>query len=129
MEKRLHPRISTEKTCTARFRVGDRTWTGEEVRDLGARGCGIRIPLADLGLLAPGAVAESLHLSHPGVPQQPVKGKVVWTRRTRHHGKEFVDAGLAFTDLPGKFVVELEAYLNYAAINSTPFIDMFGMPT
>ncbi len=129
MEKRLHPRISTEKTCTAKFRVGDRTWTGEEVRDLGARGCGIRIPLADLGFLTPGVVTESLRLSHPGVPQEPVKGKVVWTHRTRHHGKEYVDAGLAFTDLPGRFVVELEAYLNLAAINSTPFIDMFGMPT
>jgi len=129
MEKRLHPRISTENICTARFSLGDRGWADEDVPDLGSRGCGVRIPLAELGPLKPGTVVEALRLSHPGVPQQPVKGKVVWSHRSRHHGREFMDVGLEFTDLPGTFVVELETYLKFATMNSTPFIDMFGMPT
>ena len=112
MDLRKHSRITAEPQCKASFKLGGQSYKDICVSNLGADGCCFELP----NRLASGfknlALLESVELSHPGLPRQTVKAKVVWMHSKKGAEKDCVETGIQFTGASQDYCQEVDRYVS-----------------
>ena len=128
MENRTEPRIATDSLCRARFRIGGKACRNIAITDLGQGGCRIRVPVPAVPGLKQMALLEDWRFTHPALPRQEIKARVMWCRGPAGLRGRYLEAGLRFQELPAGFRKEVEHYLTCVANPGTPDLDFSGMP-
>jgi hypothetical protein len=60
---------------------------------------------------AAGPVLDAWKLSHPKLPKEIIKAKVVWCRNQGKANPGFMEAGVQFLDVPPVYVEKLAQFL------------------
>ena len=112
MDLRKHYRITAEPQCKASFKLGGQTYKDICVSNLGADGCCFEMPSQIANGFKDLALLESVELTHPGLPRQTVKAKVVWIHNKKGADKDCVETGIQFSGAPAAFCQEVDQYVS-----------------
>ena len=115
MDKRLHLRVAPEPQCKARFQLGNRSYENITVANLGPDGCCMQIPAQSVEGLTELSLLEGLQLTDPGLPAEPVRGRVAWIHGEDKTRPGFLETGVQFMDASVAYTRSLSHYVNTMA--------------
>lgn len=110
-EHRFDPRVAVKPPCRARFKLAGMSYTNIQVLNLGTHGCCVLIPMPTVNRFAAGPVLDAWKLSHPKLPKEIIKAKVVWCRNQGKANPGFMEAGVQFLDVPPVYSEKLAQFL------------------